>query len=299
MNKKPLRKTTTKKEDKTANRIQEFKSLFLTLLVVVFIQSFLIQGYSTPTGSMENTILVGDKMFFNQFIYGPSTPRTIPFTEIQLPYIHFPGIRDPKRGDIINFEWPGNRDEVKHAEYMQYLKRLIGEPGDTIEVRDKNLFVNGQQIPNAPDSKFVTPVAPKGYVNKDIFPKGSPWNEDNYGPLVVPKKGDVITFTKENYQKWDTFIKREGHSISMDANGKVTIDGKDSPQYTVERNYYFMMGDNRNNSLDSRFWGFVPRENIVGKALITYWSWDSNIPFSNLGKLFGSVRWDRIGKLIK
>src|SRR5436853_2247107 len=144
MNKKPLRKTTTKKEDKTANRIQEIKSLLLTLLVVVFIQSFLIQGYSTPTGSMENTILIGDKMFFNQFIYGPSTPRTIPFTEIQLPYIHFPGVRDPKHGDIINFEWPGNRDEVKHSEYMQYLKRLIGEPGDTIEVKDKVLYVNGQ-----------------------------------------------------------------------------------------------------------------------------------------------------------
>src|SRR5437868_5683147 len=93
-----------KKEEKRENRIQEIKSLFLTLLVVVFIQSFLIQGYSTPTGSMENTILIGDKMFFNQFIYGPSTPRTIPFTEIQLPYIHFPGVRDPKHGDIINFE---------------------------------------------------------------------------------------------------------------------------------------------------------------------------------------------------
>ena len=223
-------KRVNKKEEKKANRIQEVKSLLLTLLVVVFIQSFLIQGYSTPTGSMENTILIGDKMFFNQFIYGPSTPRTIPFTEIQLPYIHFPGVRDPKRGDIINFEWPGNRDEVKHAEYMQYLKRLIGEPGDTIEVKDKVLYVNGQLIPNAPASKFVTPINPKGQVSKDIFPKGSPWNEDNYGPLVVPRKADVINLTKDNYIKWDTFIKREGHIISMDATGKIQIDGKESTQ---------------------------------------------------------------------
>ncbi len=300
----------TAKQNKKDARIKEIRSLFYTLLVVIFIQSFLIQGYSTPTGSMENTIMIGDKMFFNQFIYGPSTPRTIPFTEIQLPYIHFPGIREPRRGDIINFEFPGNRDEVKHAEYMQYLKRIVGEPGDTIEVKDRVLFVNGILIPNPPAScltppnvnsqmNIVAPVTPKGMVNKDIFPKGSPWNEDNYGPLVVPKKGDVINLEKKNYEKWDTFIKREGHGISMDASGKIFIDGKENSQYTVERNYYFMMGDHRTNSADSRFFGFVPRENIVGKALITYWSWDSNIPFSDIGSLLGSIRWNRIGKLLQ
>jgi signal peptidase I len=85
----------------------------------------------------------------------------------------------------------------------------------------------------------------------------------------------------------------------MKSEGKVFIDGKENNQYTVERNYYFMMGDNRDNSLDSRFWGFVPRENIIGKALITFWSWDSNIPFSDFGRLVGSIRWNRIGKLIE
>jgi signal peptidase I len=290
----------SKKEDKSAARIQEVKSLFLTLIVVIFIQSFLIQGYSTPTGSMENTILVGDKMFFNQFIYGPSTPRTIPFTEIQLPYIHFPGVREPKRGDIINFEFPGDRDEVKHAEYMQYLKRIIGEPGDKIEVINKVLYVNGNIFPNPSDALFDSKIVkPRTAVEPRIFPKGSPWNEDNYGPLTVPKKGDVVSLNKESYQKWDTFIKREGHNINMDASGKIFVDGKETSQYTVERNFYFMMGDHRDNSLDSRFWGFVPRENIVGKALITYWSWDSNISFSDFPKLVGSIRWDRIGKLLK
>ncbi len=294
----------TAKQNKKDARIKEIRSLFYTLLVVIFIQSFLVQGYATPTGSMENTIMIGDKMFFNQFLFGPSTPRTIPFTQIQLPYIHFPGIREPRRNDIVNFEYPGDRDEVKHDEYKQLLKRIIGQPGDTIEIKNRVLYVNGNLIPNPPDACFNTPTAaiapiiPKGIINPRIFPKNSPWNEDNYGPIVVPEKGDIINLNKENYQKWDTFIKREEHIISIDGSGKILIDDKESNQYTIERNYYFMMGDHRTNSEDSRFWGFVPRENIVGKAWITYWSWDSNIDFKDFSRLIGSIRWNRIGQEI-
>lgn len=284
-----------KQENKS---IKYIKDLLVTLIMVVFIQSFFIQGYGTPTGSMENTILVGDKMFFNQFIYGASTPRTIPFTDIKIPYFSVPPVRDPKRGDIVNFEFPGMRDEVKSPTYVQYLKRLIGEPGDTIQIINKVLYINGIVYPNPEYSIFVSKSPPNTRPNINIFPKGSGWNEDNYGPLVVPKKGDVIALSRDNIMRWDTFIKREGHRCES-SNGKIYIDGKETNSYTVERNYYFMMGDNRDNSLDGRFWGFVPRENIVAKALITYWSWDSNIPWSRFGDLVGSIRWDRIGKLLK
>jgi signal peptidase I len=266
---------------------------------VLFIQSFFVQGYGTPTGSMEKTILVGDKMFFNQFLYGGSTPRGIPFTEIKFPYFKLPSIREPRRGDVVNFDFPGFRDELVPSTPVQYLKRIVGQPGDKIQVIDKVLYVNDTEFPK-PKAMVLSPaIAPKGQLNRDIFPKGAQWNEDNYGPLTIPKQGDVVKLDKDNYLRWDTFIKREGHKIELKPDGKIFIDGTERYEYTVQRNYYFMMGDNRNNSLDSRYWGFVPRENIVGKAWFTYWSWDSNIPFSDLGRLMGSIRWDRIGMSIK
>jgi signal peptidase I len=285
-----------KKSTKFSNSV---KDIVFTLIVVLFIQSFFIQGYSTPTGSMENTILTGDRMFFNQFLYGGSTPRNIPLTNIKLPYFKIPGIREPRRGDIVNFDFPGQRDELVPSENVQYLKRIIGEPGDRVEVIQRVLYVNGNVFPNPTYSKFGQPIVSKEMKDPRTFPKGVGWNEDNYGPLLVPKKGDVVQLTKENFEQWDTFIKREGHNPILRPDGTIYIDGKQTGTYTVERNYYFMMGDNRNNSLDSRFWGFVPRENIVGKALITYWSWNADIPFSDFGRLIGSIRWDRIGRLLK
>jgi signal peptidase I len=285
-----------KKSTKFSNSV---KDIVFTLIVVLFIQSFFIQGYSTPTGSMENTILTGDRMFFNQFLYGGSTPRNIPLTNIKLPYFKIPGIREPRRGDIVNFDFPGQRDELVPSENVQYLKRIIGEPGDKIEVIQRVLYVNEIVFPNPTYSKFGQAIMSKEVSDPRTFPKGKGWNEDNYGPLQIPKKGDVVQLTKENYVQWDTFIKREGHNPVLRTDGTIFIDGKQTDNYTVERNYYFMMGDNRNNSLDSRFWGFVPRENIVGKALITYWSWNADIPFSDFGRLIGSIRWERIGRLLK
>jgi signal peptidase I len=288
-----------KKEKKADKFTKTVVDIVFTLIVVFFIQSFFIQGYSTPTGSMENTILIGDKMFFNQFLYGGSTPRNIPLTEIKLPYFKLPSIREPRRGDIVNFDFPGHRDEIISSENIQYLKRIIGEPGDTIHIINRILYVNGAVFPNPEASVFTTPITAVEMKDPRTFPKGKGWNEDNYGPLYIPKQGDVIELDEKNFDQWEVFIKREGHNPVIRKDGSVFIDGAQTVSYTVERNYYFMMGDNRNNSLDSRYWGFVPRENIVGKALITYWSWDSNIPFSDFGRLIGSIRWGRIGKLIE
>lgn len=296
-NKRNSIKTNNKKEHKILN-MKLFNGIFSSLLIVVFLQSFFIQGYTTPTGSMENTILIGDRMFFNQFIYGASTPRTIPFTDIKLPYLRLPAVSEPKSGDIVNFEFPGYRDEIKPSQYVAYLKRIIGEPGDKIQIINRILYVNDKIFHNPSNSVFMGRVDPKNDPNPNIFPIGSGWNEDNYGPLWIPRKGDAVNINKDNYERWDTFIKREGHSIVL--NGDIiTIDGIQTNEYVVERNYYFMMGDNRNNSLDSRYWGFVPRENIIGKGLITYWSWNSEIPFSQFSELIASIRWDRIGKLIR
>jgi signal peptidase I len=297
--KKPIKKK-KKQAGSLEERAKSFGSLLMTLVVVLFIQSFFIQGYSTPTGSMLNTILIGDKMFFNQFLYGGSTPRNIPFTEIRLPYFRLPAIREPRRNDIVNFDFPGFRDELETSSKVQYLKRLVGQPGDIIEIKDKVLYVNGTEFPKPKNIQFVEKnIIPKGVSEREIFPKGSGWNKDNYGPLKIPAKGDIITVTKENYTWWDTFIKREGHKIEMTPDGTVLIDGQPGGKYTVQENYYFAMGDNRDNSLDSRFWGFVPRENIVGKAWFVYFYWNSEIPFSRIGDLLGSIKFDRIGKPIE
>lgn len=289
-----------KKENKIHPKLHSLLSLLGTLIIVLFIQSFFIQGYGTPTGSMENTILIGDKMFFNQFLYGGSTPRGIPFTEIKFPYFQLPAIREPRKGDIVNFDYPGFRDEVVPSTKVQYLKRLVAEPGDTIQIIDKVVYINRQEFPKAKGQRFIFPnPKPKGQPNRDIFPKNSGWNEDNYGPLRIPKKGDLVNLNSENYERWDTFIKREGHKIERTSDGKIFVDNNETTSYTVERNYYFAMGDNRDNSLDSRFWGFVPRENIVGRAWFVYWSWDSNIGFDRLIDLLGSSRIDRIGHVIE
>jgi signal peptidase I len=186
------------------------------------------------------------------------------------------------------------------SQKVQYLKRLVGEPGDTIRIINKVLYVNGAEFPRPKGMQFIKPyVEPAGKINPGIFPKGSGWNEDNYGPLYIPKQGDVISLSKDNYLWWDTFIKREGHKIEMKPDGKIFIDGSEIYQYKIQRSYYFAMGDNRDNSQDSRYWGFVPRESIVGKAWFVYWSWDSNIDFSDFFRLLGSTRLERIGKSIE
>jgi signal peptidase I len=132
-----------------------------------------------------------------------------------------------------------------------------------------------------------------------IFPKGSSFNPDYYGPIIVPYKGMVLDISDGSIEQWQTFIEREGHRVDTGNRGIVTVDGIPRTQYLVERDYFFTMGDNRDNSLDSRYWGFVPEENIVGKAMFVYWSWDTSVSAGNIAKKFSAIRWSRIGTLIR
>ena len=133
-----------------------------------------------------------------------------------------------------------------------------------------------------------------------IFPKGEEWNGDNYGPFVVPKKGDRIWLTPSNVEKWRTIIVREYGARVVDVHDdKVFINGEPVHEYEIQKDYYFMMGDNRDNSADSRYWGVVPRDKIVGQPMIALWSWNSDIPWSEPLRLLGSIRWNRIAKLVK
>ena len=280
-----------------------FKDVVFVLVAFFFLNSFVLASFEVPTGSMENEIMAGDFLFVNKFLYGGTTPRNIPFTNVRLPWFRVPAIRDVERGDVIVFEFPGQRDEVVSPEFWFYLKRAVALSGDTIEVVNRALYVNGKASPIPRNMKFNDfTIKPRGQGEYTIFPPGAPYNEDNWGPMVVPKKGDVIQLSAGNFEQWRTFIGREGHTTFVDALGRVLIDGAPSLSYTVERDYIFGMGDNRDNSLDSRFWGFIPEDNIVGTPMIVYWSWSPDIPLFDLSMLpskLASIRFSRIGTLIK
>src|SRR5437867_9117016 len=267
--------------------------------MVLLVNSFLLASFEVPTGSMEDTVKIGDYLFVNKFVYGGATPYTIPFTTVRIPHFRVPGVRGVARGDVIVFDWPGSRDQVKKPQQTWYLKRCIGLPGDTIRIQDRVVYVNGRAFPNPPHAKFMRneSVSP-GLGSPYIFPRGSGFNEDNYGPLVVPKRGSRLSVNAENFSEWEVFIQREGHTADLRGRD-VFIDGIAASEYKVQKDYAFAMGDSRDNSLDSRFWGFVPLEDIIGTPMIVFWSWDPEIPSYDIFNKLASIRFGRIGTLIR
>lgn len=191
------------------------EAIIIAAMLALFIRTFIVQAFKIPSGSMEDTLLIGDHVLVSKFLYGTH----IPFTNMKILTI-----REPKRGDIIVFRYPG--DETK-----DFIKRVIGTPGDVIQEIDKKIYINGTPL--------VEPYTV--YKDNEIFPRALQ-ARDNFGPIKVPAGN------------------------------------------------YFCMGDNRDKSSDSRFWGFVSEDKLIGKAMIIYWSWDGDD---------GWVRWRRMGELVK
>jgi len=190
------------------------KSIFIALLLALFIRTFFVQAYKIPSGSMIPTLLVGDYLLVNKLSFGIRNP-------IKDDFIYQWSM--PKRQEIVVFTYPEDKN-------LDFIKRVIGLPGDTVEIVNKQVFVNGRPL-KEPYVQFT---------DKEIYPREiSP--RDNFGPVKVPP------------------------------------------------GYLFVLGDNRDQSYDSRFWGFVPIHSLKGKALIIYFSWDSEK---------GKIRFNRIGKLI-
>ena len=287
---------TTKKESEV-NFIQETLSFIKTLvgaiIVVMIINGILVASFVVPTGSMERTVMTGDFLFVNKFLYGPTTPQVLPFVNIPLPFYKFPGFKKPELGDVIVFIYPGDRDDIEPKEFTYYLKRCVGVGGDKIEIKDKQLYVNNKVIPLAEHGVLM----PERTDYPAGFPLGAGYTTDNYGPITVPQIGDKINLTIDNVHQWITFIKREGQDVTFDMNS-VYIDGKKTNSYTVKRNYVFGMGDNRDNSEDSRAWGFIPEENVIGTPMIVYWSWNTDLPTTQIFDKLATVRWGRIGTII-
>lgn len=223
--------------------IDTIKAVLIALFAALILRQFVIAAYKIPTGSMENTLLIGDFLLVNKFVYGAQTPEWIgiPFTKIgrELPWFRFPSITEPKPYDIVVFKYPKDP-------YLDYIKRCIAVGGQTIESKNKKIFINGHPFPIPPKIKYIDRrILKRQYYDDTIFKEG---NRDNFGPIKIPQ------------------------------------------------NSYFVMGDNRDNSLDSRYWGFVPPENMVGRPLLIYLSLD---PLTSAYHLYSKIRWNRLGKVIR
>lgn len=210
-------------------------ALFPVLLFVLLFRSFVFEPFRIPSSSLEPSLLIGDFILVNKFDYG-----------LRLPVFKtkFISIGEPKRGDIIVFRYPSDPSK-------DYVKRVIGIPGDHIYYHDKVIYVNNQEI----SQKLIQ------------FANDTHSSEDDSVPIML-KEESLFGITHKIYQRPD--------AVAQDYEG------------IVPANSYFVMGDNRDDSNDSRSWGFVPEENIIGKAVLIWFSWDSN---SN-----NHIRWHRLGK---
>ncbi|MEI7787186.1 MAG: signal peptidase I [Chlorobiaceae bacterium] len=259
-----------------------FEALIIAAIFATILRVFVVESYRIPTGSMESTLLAGDFLFVNKYVYGPK----IPFTDIRLP-----GVKKVDRGDIIVFKFPKDRS-------LNYIKRCIALSGDTLEIHGQQLSVNKKLSPLPPHAQFIGNRMAAGDGDYMIFPQFSNFNKDNYGPIRIPRKGDIVRLTPLNYPLYSALIADEGHEVSLQGRS-VFIDGAPVQNYTVQSNYYFAMGDNRDNSLDSRFWGFLPEKDIVGQALMVYWSWNPDLSlFTDLVSKIGSIRLERTGLMV-
>jgi signal peptidase I len=288
-----------KKPSKSGGFKGFIRDLVYAAVAVLIINSFLLASFEVPTGSMEDTVKIGDRLFVNKFIYGGVTPYTIPLTSIRIPHFRFPGFRNVRQGDVIVFDWPGDKDQVAKPPQTWYLKRCIALPGDTVRIDQRVVYVNEKKLQNPEHGKYLSPAPlPADYWDPHMFPRGSRFNKDNYGPIIVPKKGMTLSLTSQSIASWEVFIQREGHAVEL-MGDKVLIDGRETSSYDVTRDYIFAMGDNRDNSADSRFWGFVPMEDVIGKPMLVYWSWDPKIPIYDIFSKIGSINLRRIGTIIR
>jgi signal peptidase I len=274
------------------------RTIFFTILVAFLLKTFVIEAFRIPSGSMENTLLVGDFLLVNKLAYGLKTPRYVPLTNLAVPSFSLPAFGSVKRGDVVVFEYPGKHVEADGKDPVYYIKRCIGLPGDTVRIHSGEVGVNGRDVLPPSHGRASYP-GEQLWMNPSRDDTSGPIDGNNFGPVVVPRKGDVLALTPVTATHWKVFIEREHHNIQIDSTGSVLIDGVGSSSYTVKQNYYFMLGDNRGNSLDSRFWGFVPESNIVGEALVIYWSWDPEDPGIGLRERVSKIRLSRVGTLIR
>jgi signal peptidase I len=274
------------------NLITYSKILLFVFISALILKIFFIDAYYISSNSMETTLLTGDYVFVNKFIFGPKTPEQIPYLEIKIPRIIFPSFGKPQRGDVIIFDFPWNDSEFEYYRFEPYVKRCVAIPGDTLLIKNNEIFIN--------NVRYFFPWKESSSMNEIEF-QNSYFRDYNFslnqfGPIVIPKKGDTIILDYRNFFKLNKFIERENHKI-ISQGLSVIIDSKETNFYVIENDYCFVLGDNMNNSLDSRFWGFLPEDKIVGKVMFIYWSVDFE-KIVTFFDFFENIRFNRIGKIV-
>jgi len=231
---------------------ENIKVIAQALILAMVIRTVLFQPFTIPSGSMMPTLLVGDYIFVNKFAYGYSR-FSLPFSPNLFSGRIFAS--EPKRGDIVVFRFPPNPD-------VDYIKRLVGLPGDRIQVKEGVLYVNGTAVPRVPNGTF----------NSDY----------------AQDPGQDVPVYRETLDNGVSFDTLDQSPVSR---------GDNTREFIVPEGHYFMMGDNRDNSLDSRFdVGFVPAENLVGRASVIFFSLGNDTSFREIWKWPTNMRWDRLFK---
>lgn len=353
-------------------------SILFAVVAATIVHGYFIQPFTIPTSSLEKTLLVGDFLFVSKFHYGarpPMTPVSFPMvhdtipvvktksylSKPQIPYFRIPGFQKIKRNDIVVFNWPVDTvnafQQYGDGKYYykpidkksNYVKRCVGVPGDSLEIRNGYVYINGEKndLPDRAKLQFSYEVRTNGPINPEmlynrynitdaygyrdnvyqfaaisdeslqmlknnpsfvdakrisnekgqwdsrVFPNNQqyPWNNDFMGPLYIPEKGVTVAITPKTLPLYKRIIEvYEGSEMGIQneitQNGtEIFLNGNPLTEYTFKMDYYWMMGDNRNNSEDARTWGFVPFNHVVGKPVLVWMSWDG---------MNGKVRWDRV-----
>ncbi len=297
------------------------------IVFALVLRACAFEAYRIPSTSMENTLLVGDFVLVSKLHYGP-----------RLFGRRWPGFDDVDRSDVAVFHYPPGLEEPLERR-TPYIKRVVGLPGDTVSLFEKEVFIGTRPLALPREGRqywelergrtlaldslravgltgrvealgrgswlveatatqaerlrqldgviAVTPLVRPLGDGSASFPAARRFSLDNYGPVVVPKRGQTVALTDRSWPVVRTVIERfEGHTAERTAAGFL-LDGRPAETYTFAQDYYFVLGDNRDDSADSRTWGFVPRDHLIGKAVLIYFSWDDEA---------GAPRWRHIGK---
>ena len=359
-------------------------SILFAVVAATIVHTYVMQPFTIPTSSLEKTLLVGDFLFVSKFHYGARTPMTavafpmvhdtIPILksksylkDLQIPYFRFPGFQKIKQNDIVVFSWPPDtltnitnprsKVDIKPLDKKSnYVKRCVGLPGDSLEVRDGYVYINGtkNELPGRAKLQFGYAFRTKNPLNPsfaaeqyditDLYPMDNPpsyrvfralmtdasyerfknypgmdtifkttakkdvsdlstfpqspyyqWNTDYFGAMYIPKAGASVAITAETLPLYRRIIEvYEGSEMGIEnkisqSGTQVLLNGNPLTSYTFKLDYYWLMGDNRNNSQDARMWGFVPFTHVVGKPVLVWMSWNSNAK-----GIMNKIRWERL-----